>query len=69
LRRLYLALNLLYSFKLKEVVILDAISVSLGFVLRAVGGAVAIGVEFSDWLLICTVLLALFLPCASGGTS
>jgi len=58
---LYLALNLLYSFKLKEVVILDAISVSLGFVLRAVGGAVAIGVEFSDWLLICTVLLALFL--------
>jgi len=58
---LYLALNLLYSFKLKEVVILDAISVSLGFVLRAVGGAVAIGVDFSDWLLICTVLLALFL--------
>lgn len=58
---LYLALNLLYSLKLKEVVILDAISVSLGFVLRAVAGAVAIGVVFSDWLLICTILLALFL--------
>lgn len=58
---LYLALNLLYSLRLKEVVILDAISVSLGFVLRAVAGAVAIGVVFSDWLLICTILLALFL--------
>jgi 4-hydroxybenzoate polyprenyltransferase len=52
---------LLYSFWLKNVVIVDAISVSLGFVLRAVAGAVAIGVEFSDWLLICTILLALFL--------
>ena len=57
----YLALNLLYSFRLKNVVIVDAISVSLGFVVRAVAGAVAIGVEFSDWLLICTILLALFL--------
>ena len=57
----YLVLNLLYSFRLKEVVIVDAISVSLGFVIRAVAGAVAIGVVFSDWLLICTILLALFL--------
>jgi 4-hydroxybenzoate polyprenyltransferase len=57
----YLALNLLYSIRLKEVVIVDAIAVSLGFVLRAVAGALAIAVEFSDWLLICTILLALFL--------
>ena len=57
----YLILNLLYSLKLKEVVIVDAIAVSLGFVVRAVAGAVAIGVVFSDWLLICTILLALFL--------
>jgi 4-hydroxybenzoate polyprenyltransferase len=57
----YLALNLLYSARLKEIVIVDAITVSLGFVLRAVAGAVAIGVVFSDWLLICTILLALFL--------
>jgi 4-hydroxybenzoate polyprenyltransferase len=57
----YLGLNLLYSFRLKEVVIVDAISVSLGFVIRAIAGAVAIGVLFSDWLLICTILLALFL--------
>ena len=58
---LYLGLNLLCSFRLKEVVILDVISISLGFVLRAVAGAVAIGVQISDWLLVCTLLLALFL--------
>jgi len=60
----YLTLNLLYSFRLKEVVILDVIAVSLGFVLRAVAGALAIGVRFSDWLLVCTLLLALFLALA-----
>jgi 4-hydroxybenzoate polyprenyltransferase len=57
----YLALNLLYSFRLKEVVIVDVLSVSLGFVIRAVAGGAAIGVAVSDWLLICTLLLALFL--------
>jgi 4-hydroxybenzoate polyprenyltransferase len=57
----YLGLNLLYSFKLKEVVIVDVLCVSLGFVVRAVAGAVALGVAISDWLLICTLLLALFL--------
>jgi 4-hydroxybenzoate polyprenyltransferase len=57
----YLLLNLAYSFKLKEVVIVDAIALSLGFVVRAVAGAVVIGVQFSEWLLICTILLALFL--------
>jgi 4-hydroxybenzoate polyprenyltransferase len=58
---LYLALNLAYSFLLKDLVILDVLAVSLGFVLRAVAGAVAIGVQISEWLLICTILLALFL--------
>jgi 4-hydroxybenzoate polyprenyltransferase len=57
----YVALNLLYSFWLKNVLIVDAITVSIGFVLRAVAGALAISVEINDWLLICTVLLALFL--------
>lgn len=61
---LYLALNVLYSFRLKEVVILDVLSISLGFVLRAVAGGVAIGVLVSDWLLVCTLLLALFLALA-----
>ncbi|HKC83216.1 MAG TPA: decaprenyl-phosphate phosphoribosyltransferase [bacterium] len=50
-----------YSAWLKHVVIVDVIVVASGFVLRAVGGAVAIDVEISGWLLICTILMALFL--------
>jgi 4-hydroxybenzoate polyprenyltransferase len=60
----YLALNLAYSFGLKNVVILDVLAIAIGFVLRAVAGAVAIQVVFSDWLLVCTILLALFLALA-----
>ena len=60
----YVVLNLLYSFQLKHVVIVDVLVISLGFVLRAVAGAVAIGVLFSTWLLVCTLLLALFLALA-----
>jgi 4-hydroxybenzoate polyprenyltransferase len=60
----YLALNLGYSLRLKAVVIVDVLSVSLGFVLRAIAGAVAIRAPISDWLLVCTILLALFLALA-----
>jgi len=60
----YLGLNLAYSLRLKEVVILDVLSVSLGFVLRAIAGGVAIRVPISEWLLVCTILLALFLALA-----
>ena len=60
----YVLLNLAYSFRLKHVVIVDVIVISLGFVLRAVAGALAIGVPFSTWLLVCTLLLALFLALA-----
>ncbi len=57
----YLILNLLYSLFLKHVVIVDVMSIALGFVLRAYAGAVAVGVPSSKWLLITTLLLALFL--------
>lgn len=57
----YLCLTLAYHFLLKHVVILDALTLSGGFVLRAVAGAEAIHVVISPWLLLCTLLLALFL--------
>jgi 4-hydroxybenzoate polyprenyltransferase len=57
----YVGLLSLYSVALKHVVIVDVLTVAIGFVLRAIGGALAIGVDISGWLLICTILIALFL--------
>lgn len=57
----YLTLNLLYTLGLKQVVILDVLLISIGFVLRVLAGGAAVGVEVSRWLLLCTIFLALFL--------
>jgi 4-hydroxybenzoate polyprenyltransferase len=57
----YLALQALYSTWLKRIVIIDVLAIAAGFVLRAAAGAVAIDVPMSHWLLVVTVLLALFL--------
>src|SRR5688572_18144486 len=57
----YVALNVLYSLGLKRVVILDVMAIAAGFVLRVLAGAVAIDVEVSRWLLLCTTFVALFL--------
>jgi 4-hydroxybenzoate polyprenyltransferase len=57
----YLALQVAYTFALKDMVILDVMSIATGFVVRAVAGGVVIAVPVSPWLIICTFLLALFL--------
>ncbi len=57
----YFTLTLLYSGFLKRAVFIDVMVVAAGFVLRVVGGAVAIPVAVSHWLLVCAYLLALYL--------
>lgn len=57
----YVGLLALYSGPLKHVVIIDVLTIAIGFVLRAVAGGVAIDVRIDHWLLILTILLALFL--------
>ncbi|HYB40744.1 MAG TPA: decaprenyl-phosphate phosphoribosyltransferase [Candidatus Methylomirabilis sp.] len=57
----YAALLIAYSFWLKSLVILDVLTLAVGFVLRAVAGGEAVGVDISGWLIICTILIALFL--------
>ena len=58
----YLLLMILYTFWLKNIVIVDVLTIALGFVLR-VGAGVAVveAARFSPWLYVCTILLALFL--------
>lgn len=57
----YVVINVLYSWVLKRVVLLDVFVISAGFVLRVVSGGVIIHVEISPWLVVCATLLALFL--------
>ena len=57
----YLVNNLLYSFRIKKVVLLDVSSIVLGFVVRVMAGTLVIGVPASEWLIMCTILLAYFL--------
>ena len=57
----YVVLVVLYSVLLKRVVFVDVLVLAAGFVLRVVGGAVAIEVPVSRWLLLCAYLLALYL--------
>jgi 4-hydroxybenzoate polyprenyltransferase len=60
----FLALQLAYSAVLKHVILLDVLAIAAGFLLRALAGLLAIPVEISEWLLLCTGMLALFLGLA-----
>jgi 4-hydroxybenzoate polyprenyltransferase len=57
----YIAVNIAYSLGLKRAVVLDVMIVASGFVLRAVGGAFVVGVKPSEWLMLCTLMLALLM--------
>jgi decaprenyl-phosphate phosphoribosyltransferase len=61
---LYFFINLFYSFGLKNIAILDILMLSSGFVLRVKGGAVISKVDTSEWLIIMTFLLSLFMAIA-----
>lgn len=57
----YLILNLLYSWWLKDHVIVDVMCIAIGFVFRALAGVMAINVPLSPWLVVCTFTLCMFL--------
>lgn len=57
----YFIINVLYSLYIKHVVIADIMIIAIGFVLRAIGGALIMGVVFTLWFLFCIMFLALFL--------
>jgi 4-hydroxybenzoate polyprenyltransferase len=57
----YLTMNVIYSFKLKEILLLDVFMIAAGFMLRVLGGAYAIGARVSSWLVLCSLFISLFL--------
>lgn len=60
----YIVLMAAYTILLKHLLVVDVLTISAGFVVRAVAGAVALGVVFTNWLVVCTFFLALFLSLA-----
>ena len=61
---LYLALNFMYSLKLKHITIIDISIIAAGFILRLFAGSFSINEDLSMWIIIMTFLLALFLALA-----
>ena len=57
----YLLLQFGYNVAFRNIVILDILTIAMGFVIRAVAGSIAIGVIISPWLILCSLLIALFL--------
>jgi 4-hydroxybenzoate polyprenyltransferase len=57
----YLVMNIAYSLKLKEMVLVDVFLIASGFMLRVLGGAFAINVHVSSWIVLCTLFVSLFL--------
>lgn len=60
----YLVLNVAYCLWLKRFAIVDVCTIAAGFVLRLFAGGLAIGTELSDWIVLMTFLLTMFLSLA-----
>lgn len=58
---LYICINVLYTFHLKYIALIDVMVVAVGFVLRAIAGSLVIDVPVSPWLVLCVFLMALVL--------
>lgn len=58
---LYILTNLFYSLWIKSIVLLDVFFISFGFILRVLGGAAAINVQVSSWMVLTTIFISLFL--------
>lgn len=58
---IYYFLNLFYSIKLKRIVIIDILCIAVGFVLRVLASSVIGDIDISNWIIICTFMLSLFL--------
>ena len=58
---LYIIINLIYSLRVKSMVLLDVFFISFGFMLRVLGGAAAIAVPISSWMVLTTIFISLFL--------
>jgi 4-hydroxybenzoate polyprenyltransferase len=61
---LYIAMNLMYSLRLKHAVLADVMVIALGFVLRVLAGVYAVGVRPTAWVVLCVFFLALLLGLA-----
>ena len=61
---IYLLMNIFYSIKLKNIIIIDIFIISLGYVLRVLGGGILVDIDPSPWVIISTFFLALFLSCS-----
>lgn len=57
----YFVMNLAYSFGLKRLILVDLFVVAAGFMVRVLAGAFAIQVQVSEWLVLCTLFVSLFL--------
>lgn len=57
----YILLNIAYSLKLKNIVILDVFIISIGFLFRLLAGTIGLGIFASDWLVLCTLMITLLL--------